>query len=134
MALKQATVRDIMSAPIVSIKTNETVNEAIDKLNGKGAVKVIISSPDEKAIGYTDIWKLRLSKQKDKKIEDILNRKESGLFYSHVYRVTLDTPLKEVINKLLQTDVLVVNNDKGDDIGVITPQDIRKVKETDVVL
>lgn len=131
MSTKRATVKDVMSVPIVSIKTNETVQDAIDRLKSKGVHKAVISNPKEETIGYTDIWKLGLL-ERNMKIEDTLNNKD--LFYSKISEVPQYTLLKEVIPELLEKDILVVKNDNGDKVGVITPEDIRKVREMELKL
>lgn len=131
MSIKRAAVKDVMSMPIISIKTNETAEDAIDKLKSKNIHKAIILNPKDETIGYTDIWKLGLLDQK-MKIEDTL--KNEDLIYSKTFSVNQNTPLKEVMPKLLEKDILVVTNDAGDKIGVITPQDVRKVKEKEFIL
>jgi predicted transcriptional regulator len=125
--MKRATVKDVMSTPIISIKTNETVQDAINKLRSTGVNKAIISDPQDETIGYTDVWKLELTQQQNMKIEDILKSKD--LMYSKILQVNQNTPLKNVMLELLEKDILVVSNDKGDKIGVITSQDVRKVNE-----
>lgn len=125
--MKRATVRDVMSTPIISIKTNETVQDAINKLRSIGVNKAIIYDPQDEIIGYTDVWKLELTQQQNMKIEDILKSKD--LMYSKILQVNQNTPLKNVMLELLEKDILVVINDKGDKIGVITSQDVRKVNE-----
>lgn len=125
--MKRATVRDVMSTPIISIKTNETVQDAINKLRSIGVNKAIIYDPQDEIIGYTDVWKLELTQQQNMKIEDILKSKD--LMYSKILQVNQNTPLKNVMPELLEKDILVVINDKGDKIGVITSQDVRKVNE-----
>lgn len=125
--MKRATVRDVMSTPIISIKTNETVQDAINKLRSTGVNKAIIYDPQDEIIGYTDVWKLELTQQQNMKIEDILKSKD--LMYSKILQVNQNTPLKNVMPELLEKDILVVINDKGDKIGVITSQDVRKVNE-----
>lgn len=125
--MKRATVKDVMSTPIISIKTNETVQDAINKLRSTGVNKAIISDPQDEIIGYTDVWKLELTQQQNMKIEDILKSKD--LMYSKILQVNQNTPLKNVMPELLEKDILVVINDKGDKIGVITSQDVRKVNE-----
>lgn len=131
MATKRATVKDVMSVPIVSINTNETVQDAIDKLRSKSVNKAVISNPKEETIGYTDIWKLGLLQQ-NMKIEDTLNKND--LLYSKISEVTQDTLLKEVIPELLKKDILIVKNDKGDKVGVVTPEDLRKVRDQELKL
>lgn len=125
--MKRATVKDVMSTPIISIKTNETVQDAINKLRSTGVNKAIIYDPQDEIIGYTDVWKLELTQQQNMKIEDILKSKD--LMYSKILQVNQNTPLKNVMPELLEKDILVVINDKGDKIGVITSQDVRKVNE-----
>lgn len=125
--MKRATVKDVMSTPIISIKTNETVQDAINKLRSTGVNKAIIFDPQDEIIGYTDVWKLELTQQQNMKIEDILKSKD--LMYSKILQVNQNTPLKNVMPELLEKDILVVINDKGDKIGVITSQDVRKVNE-----
>lgn len=125
--MKRATVKDVMSTPIISIKTNETVQDAINKLRSIGVNKAIIYDPQDEIIGYTDVWKLELTQQQNMKIEDILKSKD--LMYSKILQVNQNTPLKNVMLELLEKDILVVINDKGDKIGVITSQDVRKVNE-----
>lgn len=125
--MKRATVKDVMSTPIISIKTNETVQDAINKLRSIGVNKAIIYDPQDEIIGYTDVWKLELTQQQNMKIEDILKSKD--LMYSKILQVNQNTPLKNVMPELLEKDILVVINDKGDKIGVITSQDVRKVNE-----
>ncbi len=125
--MKRATVKDVMSTPIISIKTNETVQDAINKLRSTGVNKAIISDPQDEIIGYTDVWKLELTQQQNMKIEDALKSKD--LMYSKISQVNQNTPLKNVMPELLEKDILVVSNDKGDKIGVITSQDVRKVNE-----
>ncbi len=125
--MKRATVKDVMSTPIISIKTNETVQDAINKLRITGVNKAIIFDPQDEIIGYTDVWKLELTQQQNMKIEDILKSKD--LMYSKILQVNQNTPLKNVMPELLEKDILVVSNDKGDKIGVITSQDVRKVNE-----
>jgi predicted transcriptional regulator len=125
--VKRATVKDVMSTPIISIKTNETVQDAINKLRSTCVNKAIIYDPQDEIIGYTDVWKLELTQQQNMKIEDILKSKD--LMYSKILQVNQNTPLKNVMLELLEKDILVVINDKGDRIGVITSQDVRKVNE-----
>lgn len=124
-----AIVKDVMSIPIISIKTNETAQDAISKLKSKGVHKAVISDPQEKVIGCTDIWKLGLLEQ-NMKIEEALNDKK--LIYSEISPVNQDKPLKEVMPELLKKGILLVMDNKGDKIGVITPQDIRKVREMEL--
>jgi predicted transcriptional regulator len=125
--MKRATVKDVMSTPIISIKTNETVQDAINKLRSTCVNKAIIYDPQDEIIGYTDVWKLELTQQQNMKIEDILKSKD--LMYSKILQVNQNTLLKNVMLKLLEKDILVVINDKGDKIRVITSQDVRKVNE-----
>ncbi len=125
--MKRATVKDVMSTPIISIKTNETIQDAINKLRSTGVNKAIISDPQDEIIGYTDVWKLELTQQQNMKIEDVLKSKD--LMYSKILQVNQNTPLKNVMPELLEKEILVVSNDKGDKIGVITSQDVRKVNE-----
>jgi predicted transcriptional regulator len=125
--MKRATVKDVMSTPIISIKTNETVQDAINKLRSTCVNKAIIYDPQDEIIGYTDVWKLELTQQQNMKIEDILKSKD--LMYTKILQVNQNTPLKNVMLELLEKDILVVINDKGDKIGVITSQDVRKVNE-----
>jgi predicted transcriptional regulator len=49
--------------------------------------------------------------------------------YSKILQVNQNIPLKNVMLELLEKDILVVSNDTGDKIGVITSQDVRKVNE-----
>ena len=130
--MKRATVKDVMSTPIISIKTNETVQDAINKLRSTGVNKAIIYDPQDEIIGYTDVWKLELTQQQNMKIEDILKSKD--LMYSKLLQVNQNTLLKNVMLELLEKDILVVINDKGDKIGVITSQDVRKVNEMELNL
>ena len=120
-----AIVKDVMSIPIISIKKNETAQDAIHKLKNKGVHKAVISDNQGKVIGCTDIWKLGLLKH-EMKIEEAFNNKT--LIYSEVSSVNQDKPLKEVIPELLKKGILVVIDDKSNEIGVIAPQDIRKLK------
>lgn len=120
-----------MSIPIISIKTNEIAQDAIDKLKSKGVHKAVISDSQEKAIGYTDIWKLGLLEQ-NVKIEEAL--KDKKLIYSKISSVSQDKSIKDILPELLNKGILVVVDDKGDKIGVITPQDIRKVKHMELII
>ena len=124
-----AIVKDVMSIPIISIKTNVTAQDAIDKLKSKGVHKAVISDHQEEVIGYTDIWKLGLLNQ-NMIIEEALNNKT--LIHSEISSVKQNSPLKEVMPELLKKGILVVIDDKSDKIGVITPQDIRKLKEMEL--
>ena len=65
-------------------------------------------------------------------IKDTLNNKK--LISSEISSVHQDKPLKEVMPELLKKGILVVMNDEGKGIGVITPQDIRKVKGMELKL
>lgn len=127
MSIERVTVKDVMSIPIVSIKTNETVEDAISKLKNKGVHKAVIFDSQENTIGYTDVWKLGLLDQQNKTIENNLNSKM--LIYSEISSVKQDVSLTEVMSKLLEKGMLLVIDNKGDKVGVVTPQDLRKVKD-----
>jgi predicted transcriptional regulator len=122
---KYALVKDVMSTPIFFVNTHETAQEAIKKMKQEQVNKALIFNPQDQAIGYTDIWKLGLL-EPTRKIEDALERNE--LIYSEISTVTQDKDLKQVMPELLKKGILAVVDDRDVKIGVITPDDIRKVR------
>ncbi|MBU4138847.1 MAG: hypothetical protein KJ729_02740, partial [Euryarchaeota archaeon] len=75
--------------------------------------------------GHTDSWKLRLTDM-GKKVKDAIHEKEN--IYYEVKMVSQEKPLNEIVDELRNESIKVVTDEKGNNIGVITPLDLLKVR------
>jgi predicted transcriptional regulator len=121
---KYAQVKDVMTKPVLYIDATDTVQEALNKMKSAGVKKAIILDQGE-VYGHTDSWKLKLVDM-GKKVKDAIHDKEN--IYSKVSKVSQDRLLNEIVDALRKEGIKVVTNEKGDNIGVITPLDLLKVK------
>lgn len=127
----KAQVKDIMSTFVMYIKTTDTVQEAISKMRDANVKKAIILDEHDKPRGHTDSWKLRLADM-DEKVGDAIG--EKNFIYSKVKTVYEDRLLNEIVDELRKEAIMLVTDDKGNNIGVITPYDLIKVKSMGLII
>ncbi len=129
----KAQVKDIMSTIDLYIKTTDTVQEAINKMQNAYVKKAIILDTNNRAVGHTDIWKLKLAGMNESVGDAIRVRK---FIYSKVKTVDKETLLNEIVDELRKEAVILVKDvDAGGNyIGIITPYDLKKVKSMGLII
>ena len=121
---KYALVKDVMTKNVLYIDTTDTVQEALKKMKSAGVKKAIILDQGE-VYGHTNSWKLKLV-DKDKKVKLATHEKDN--IFTKVSKETQDRRLNEIVDKLRRESIIVVTNEKGENVGVITPLDLLKLK------
>jgi len=122
---KTIRVKDIMSTPFYSIRTDQTVQEALDEMKNKGLKRIAIVNAEGQLRGFTDSWRLKLVDSKqiiDKAIT------EKPHIYTITSTVSQDKRIEEITPILLEKDILAVTDDRGEKVGVISKIDLSRLK------
>ena len=121
---KTIRVKDIMSTPFYSIRTNQTIQEALDLIKNKDQKRIAIVNAEGELWGFTDSWRLQLADSKVT-IEKAITDKPH--ICTITYIVSQDKQITEIIPQLLDRDFLVVADDRGVKVGFITKTDLSRL-------
>ncbi|MCC6012863.1 MAG: CBS domain-containing protein [Candidatus Verstraetearchaeota archaeon] len=119
---KKFLARHIMSSPVISLDANDTVEKAIE-LMWKYGISQLPIFQNKKLIGSIREESI-LSKIKDEKIENLLNKKVYDLREEPFPVINAETSIEEVGKILLSGKPAVLVEENGKIVGIITKIDL----------
>jgi predicted transcriptional regulator len=118
--------KDIMSSPLYYIKDNQTVQEALNEMKKNDLKRIAVLNIEGALIGTTDSWRLKLS-ELNEKIYKAISAKPHIITSASV--IPWDTPIDDIFPLLVDKDIVIVKDDKGEKVGVISRNDLSKSKK-----